>query len=101
METQTAESSGRGTTGEEHAENRADAAQKAGVTFCFGSAGWLFVYYFGVIKRIKELGLHRCFPKKNGVHTFKSTTGNSAHRGVLGHFPALPRGHFGFGFFSI
>ena len=52
-----AEGSGRGKESGE--QNRADAAQKAGVTFCFGSAGWLFVYYFGVIKRIKELGLHR------------------------------------------
>jgi hypothetical protein len=56
-----AESSGRGSDADDkQAGNRADAAQKTGVTFCFGSAGWLFVYYLGVIKRIKELELHRC-----------------------------------------
>jgi len=59
-ESASAESSGRGSDADDkQAGNRADAAQKTGVTFCFGSAGWLFVYYLGVIKRIKELELHR------------------------------------------
>jgi hypothetical protein len=34
-------------------------AQPPGLTFCFGSAGWLFVYYLGVIKCLKEFGLHK------------------------------------------
>jgi hypothetical protein len=36
-----------------------EAPEPPGLTFCFGSAGWLFVYYMGVIKCLKELDLHK------------------------------------------
>lgn len=41
------------------AEALTRAGKRTDLTYCFGSAGWLFMYYFGVIKCLKELGLNK------------------------------------------
>ena len=38
-----------------------EAGERIPYTYCLGVTGWLFCYYFGVVKQLKEHGMHaRC-----------------------------------------
>ena len=39
-------------------------------SYALGSSGWLFIYYVGVIKTLRELGLHKYAPRAPAVTDF-------------------------------